>query len=332
MRKTSKKSIIAGSLAFIMILSGTGYAVWTENLVIQSRAMTGEFEVKFVDLGVYAQYGDKREKDAAWSIVDGIGETGYIKDDFFVKENHSQSDKEESIVEYTNRAKIYNNISFDAQMEDSKEIEKTVGRYAKARTLGSDSIRLEINKMYPGYAQTFRTNIVNLGTLAARLGKIDFNVQTENEDKIIEDVLGIALYIQSKQVGDDGDIQIKPVFRLSEKVMGENHTFKVGGVDFVRFSALKELDEKVIQEALLDVEVLSEKLGETELNLYIGIAMDLDAKGVYTSSNKSEIDDSKTQEKITKLDIQFIWDQFNIAKISAEEIEKNDLKYQNEND
>lgn len=329
MRKTSKKSIIAGSLAFIMVLSGTGYAVWTENLVIQSRAMTGEFEVKFVDLGVYAQYGDEREKDAAWSIVDGIGD---IKDDFFARENHNRSSKEESIVEYTDTAKTYNNISFDAQMEDSKEIEKTVGRYAKARTLGSDSIRLEINKMYPGYAQAFRTNIVNLGTLAARLGKIDFNVQTEDGDKTIEDILGIALYIRSKQVGDDGDIQIKPVFRLSEKVMGENHIFKVGGVDFVRFSALKELDEKVIQEALSDVEVLSEKLGETELNLYIGIAMDLDAKGVYTSSNKSEMDDSKTQEKITKLDIQFIWDQFNIAKISAEDIEKNDLKYQNEKD
>ena len=80
MRRSRRNTLVGGIVALGLVLAGTGYAYWTDSLNVTTKATTGDFGVKFVDLGLYGQYGDETMKGAGWSIVDGIGETGYVGD------------------------------------------------------------------------------------------------------------------------------------------------------------------------------------------------------------------------------------------------------------
>ena len=84
MRKTGRKPMAGGIVALSLILTGTGYAYWTDTLNVTTKATTGDLEVTFADLGLYAQYANETKTDG-WSIVDGIGDTGYVADDFFMR-------------------------------------------------------------------------------------------------------------------------------------------------------------------------------------------------------------------------------------------------------
>ena len=77
MRKTGRKPMAGGIVALSLILTGTGYAYWTDTLNVTTKATTGDLEVTFADLGLYAQYANETKTDS-WSIVDGIGDTGYV--------------------------------------------------------------------------------------------------------------------------------------------------------------------------------------------------------------------------------------------------------------
>ncbi len=329
MRKTNKKSIIAGALALAMVLTGTGYAAWTNTLKVKARATTGEFEVRFADLGLYAQYQDENK---GWSIVDGIGENGYLPADFFLRgtSDYNAIAAKGTVEEYYKTSKQYNNVEFSAELTDAKPIDRQVGPYTSANTNGSDLISLEIQNMYPGYAQAFRTDILNLGTLAAKLSNIKFDASIYNDQtstsEEMEKMLGVALYIH-----DEGNGSEKEVFTLVKSLgVNSEDIFRVGGVDFLRLSALKALDPAKVKEALKNNVILTSPSTEHRMDLIIGIAMDPDLEGKYTTGTSEKIneksDDEKTQERTAHIDITLNWDQFNIG---AKDAPANVLEKQN---
>lgn len=319
MRKTNKKAIVGGILALSMILAGTGYAYWTDTLNITTKATTGELEVTFVDLGLYAQYDNETVKDG-WSIVDGIGDKGYVDDEFFMRgsSDYNAIAKKGSIEEYEKNAKKYNNVSFNAELKDAAPIKRQVGPYTSANTNGSDQINLKINNMYPGYAQAFRTDVLNVGTIAAKLSNIKFDVKVEKDALEVENMLGLALYTHQEQYNPDTSIDGKNVFKLAQSLgLDDSAYFKVGGVEFVRLSALKNVKPETIKAAIENAEVLTSPSTDNRLDLFVAVAMDPDKDGVYTTGstdNLKDNDDSKTENKFAEVTIDFLWDQFNAGK------------------
>ena len=80
--RTQRGQFAAGAgdiVALSLILTGTGYAYWTDTLNVTTKATTGDLEVTFADLGLYAQYANETKANG-WSIVDGVGETSYVAD------------------------------------------------------------------------------------------------------------------------------------------------------------------------------------------------------------------------------------------------------------
>ena len=319
MRKIGKKSIISGVLALSLILAGTGYAYWTDTLSVKAKATTGELDVTFADLGLYAQYGDEGPA-GTWSIVDGIGESGYLPSDFFRRgtSDYNKIAKNGSIDAYYERSKKYNNVEFNAELEDAAPIEHFVGPYATANTMGSDKIKLDIKNMYPGYAQAFRTDVLNVGTLAAKLSNIKFEVEADKTKKA-QDMLGIALYTHQEQYSPDTSKDGQNVFKLAKSLgLKESQYFTVGGVDFVRLSALKSVDQEVIKKAIENAEILTSPSTDNRLDLFVGVAMDPDAEGVYTTGSTDKLnknnDDADSENGEATVTVDFLWDQFNAGK------------------
>ncbi|MBC2576496.1 SipW-dependent-type signal peptide-containing protein [Peptostreptococcus canis] len=317
MKNSSKKNLIGGILALSLILAGTGYAYWTDTLNVNTKATTGDFGVEFVDLGLYAQYNNET-KPKGWSIVDGIGDSGYVADDFFMRgvSDYNKIAKDGSIAEYKKRAEGYNNVDFDAKLKDAKPIPKQVGPYTTANTNGSDKIELEINKMYPGYAQAFRTDIINIGDIAAKLSDMKFTVGAGSDVGNLEDMIGIAVLINGElKPGTSGaDYE---VFKLAKTLSNGDNTFTVGGVQFIRLSALKNAN---IKAALKNNEILCTPT-QNRMDLFLGVAMDPDASGKYTTGTVENMnpanDDKLSQKKAVKVSIDLLWDQFNVGKDAA---------------
>ncbi|WP_312281522.1 hypothetical protein [Oscillibacter sp.] len=56
------------------------------------------------------------------------------------------------------------------------------------------------------------------------------------------------------------------------------------------------------------------------MDLYIGVAMDPDAAGVYTTGNtavKANKNDANTQNQLATISVDFAWDQFNATQTAA---------------
>ncbi len=318
MRKAGRKSMIGGIMALSLILTGTGYAYWTDTLNVTTKATTGDFAVTFVDLGLYAQYGNETMADG-WSIVDGIGESGYVNDDFFMRgiADYNSIAKENSINDYYERAKGYNNVDFNAALVDADYIKKDVGDYTTLNALGSDKIELIVNNMYPGYAQAFRTDVLNVGEIAAKLSNLTFDVRALEEmgnPDAAYHMLGIAVLINQEQYKPDDGIDGAKVFKLCDTLGSGDNFFTVGGVDFLRLSALNDADVKA---AITNAEILCSPATDNRMDLYLAVAMDPDADGVYTtgtSENLAANDDAASQNKGVKISIDFLWDQFNVGK------------------
>lgn len=334
MKKVGKKSLIGGILALSLILGGTGYAYWTDTLNITTKATTGEFGMKFVDLGLYAQYSDEINTDGAkgWSIVDGI-DKGYVESDFFERgTQYNKIAKDGSIEKYKERQKGYSNTEFDAKLKDAAPLKKQVGPYNSANTNGSDRIDIKINEMYPGYAQAFRSDLLNVGSIAAKLGNMKFTVSSKDKDaSTVKDMLGIALYMHQEQFNPKSSINNAHVFRLTKDLaLSDKDFFTVGGVDFLRLSALEKLDEKDIKKAIENSTILCSPATDNRMDVFIGIAMDPDKDGAYTTGStenlKKDNDDTKSQNKGVEIGIDFLWDQFNVGK---DEGKPNILKNQN---
>lgn len=303
----SRKSIVCTVVALAMILMGTGYAYWTDTLNVTTNASTGDLDVTFADLGLYAQYGNERQADN-WSIIDGI-DTGFVSADFFARgaSDYNAIAGGNSIANYYDRADKYNDVTFDAKLVDASAITATVGPYNPGNTNGSDKIELTINQMYPGYAQAFRTDILNVGSIAAKLSAIGFDVTGANN--ATRNMLGVAILID-REYSTPGEDGFK-IFGLAEELgLAPDQYFTLGGVDFVRFSALADVTEK-LEAADSNLYCIP---SENRMDLYIGVAMDPDAEGVYTTGSTEVMannDDAASQNKTVKLSIDFLWDQFN---------------------
>ena len=323
MRKASKKSVIAGVLAFSMILTGTGYAYWTDTLNVTTKATTGDLDVTFADLALYAQYADEKEADG-WSIVDGIGDKGYVEDDFFTSgTSYNKIAKDVTIKEYQEKtAKGYNNVDFNAELVGATAIKKSVGHeYTTANTNGSDNVLLTVNQMYPGYAQAFRTDILNVGEMAAKLSNINFKVSGISDKKLTNEtkaMLGIALMVDKEAYVYDKNENNKSVFKLCS-TLGKDNTFRVGGVDFLRLSALENLTQAEIAAVLDSANLLCSPDSDNRMDLFIAVAMDPDADGKYTTgsadaANPNKKNDNNSQNAGAQVSIDFVWDQFNVNK------------------
>ncbi|MGP1567600.1 MAG: SipW-dependent-type signal peptide-containing protein [Peptoanaerobacter stomatis] len=332
MKRPGRNSFIGGIVALSLVLAGTGYAYWTDSLNVTTKATTGDFGVQFVDLGLYAQYTNETLQGGGWSIVDGIGDDGYVADNFFMRgagaENYNKIAKDGSIDAYKKRAEGYNNVDFNAKLVDPSVIKKDVGPYVQAiNTNASGQIEITIDKMYPGYAQAFRSDIVNVGDIAAKLSNIKFKVtDLDGQDKgNVDHMIGVAVYIDREQYKPKGKVD-EPTFKLADAI-GKNNTFTVGKVDFVRLSALSDKD---VKDALEKNVIKCAPATDQRLDIFIGVAMDPDAEGKYTTGTSENRvvsnDDGKSQSKGIKLSMDLLWDQFNIGKDAGK---GNMLKEQN---
>lgn len=329
MKRAGRKSLISGIMALALVLAGTGYAYWTDTLNVTTKATTGDFGVTFVDLGLYAQYGNE-VLPGGWSIVDGIGDSGFVDDHFFMRgtSDYNAIAKPGSIAAYKERAKGYNNVEFDAELKDAKPIPKQVGPYVAANANGSDKIEISIQRMYPGYAQAFRSDILNVGDIAAKLTNMKFDVKDLDNKEVgnVDEMLGVAVLVNREQYAPDHHEE--NVFKLASFLNDPSKCFKVGGVDFVRLSAL---DGKDFKDALANNLVLCAPATDQRMDIFLAVAMDPDAKGVYTTGTVENFvgpaeKDLASQGKGIQLSIDLLWDQFNVGKDAAN---PNILKLQN---
>lgn len=321
MRSASKKSLIGGIVALSLILAGTGYAYWTDTLNVTTKATTGDLDVTFVDLGLYAQYGNEanphNDFTGYWSIVDGVNhgsDDGFVNDLFFARGtsdyNSIAETNPDTIAQYGDEASGYNTVDFDAQLTGNSTLKKAVGPYSTA-TRNSDNIILTINKMYPGYAQAFRTDVVNQGTIAAKLSDMKFDVTklngTDALSETMANMLGVAVYM-------DKDDNSGTVFDLATALPAAD-TFEIGGVTFIRLSALDSAD---VQSAITNEELLCNPESGKRMDLLLAVGMDPDAEGTYTTGSTAvlaENNDSDSQTKGAKISIDFLWDQFNATVV-----------------
>lgn len=317
MKRMNGKSIVGSVLALSLVLAGTGYAYWTDTLSVSAKATTGEFGVAFTDLGLYAQYNNETLK-GGWSIVDGVnhnGNDGFVADNFFMRgtTDYNKIAKDGSIEQYKKEAAGFNKIEFDAKLKDAKKFEKGPGCYVNAKALGSDTIELSIQNMYPGYAQAFRTDIVNVGDIAAKLSDIKFDVKDGGKKGNLENMIGLALLVEGEQYNPE-TLPGWNIFKLAANFK-DDKVFTVGGVQFVRLSALKDAD---FVDVLKDKEaMLCAPATDNRMDLFLGVAMDPDAEGVYTTGTAADIkanSDAESQNKEIDVEIKLLWDQFNVGK------------------
>lgn len=317
MRRAGKKSIIGGLLALSMVLAGTGYAYWTDTLNVTTKATTGDFGMMFADLGLYAQYGNEKMPNG-WSIVDGIGDKAYVDDSFFSRatSDYNKIARDGSIDAYKERQKGYHNVEFNAELEKPEALPKNVGDYTTVNTKGSHQINIKINEMYPGYAQAFRTDVLNVGSIATKLSSLKFNVKGLEDSGKAADMLGIAIYMDGEQYHPKVE-EGKPVFKLVNSLASEGDYFTVGGVEFMRLSALKKLSDEEIRKVITNATILCSPATDNRMDLFLAVAMDPDAEGVYTTGSTTVLaknDDKASQKKAVEISIDFLWDQFNVGK------------------
>ena len=317
----NKKTILCTVLALCMVLMGTGYAYWTDTLNVTTKATTGDLEVKFVDLGAYAQYDNEKVKGNNWSIIDGITEDrntpGFIPANYFQRGTNTYNDvfgKPDKRNDYYDEAKDYNSVEFDAAI-DGKELTENYGKLPYGvGVIAGDTINIELNSLYPGYAQAFRSDIINIGSIAAKLSQVEFKVSKIKGSEIditkqTKDLIGVALLVEDENPENYGEI-----VKLAAQFAPEDK-FTLGGVEFVRLSALENLTE--LKENLI---LVPSATSEHRMDMFIGVAVDPDVAGKYTTGTVAEMtknDDGKTQNKGVQLDVKFGWDQFN-AGVDAE--------------
>lgn len=314
-----KKKVLACVLACAMLILGMGYAYWTDSLQIDTSVTTGELEVKFVDLALYGQYaGTDNEK--TWAIIDGVGSPGYVDNYFFDRGNENNANGLYNIIatpaklnEYKNRVEGYTKTEFNAWLDDPIKLDVTVGPYG-TNTDSSSTIKIDLKKMYPGYAQVFQSDIVNIGTVAAKLSDIKITgIDVPND--YMKDIIGVSLRVLREYAETPAGPTQDHVNVFSTAALLPTDYFTLGGVDFIRLSALEELDlGAVIDENGELLYVLPDK---NRMDVYLGIAMDPDMEGNYTSgisSDPSDVSDYWTENQTgVRFSLNFLWDQFNVG-------------------
>lgn len=328
-----RKKFLFAALIASTALMGLGYAAWTDSLTITNKATSGNLKVRFIDISEYGQYPcyakdnevgwaifDGRSSDGKTSVVDGVATvTGWRLFDQ-TKNNPGNPDEADTTLKdaYLKDKEDYQLATYELAENYSETDKLPIDLQGyKAGDLMSDKIDLTIDNIYPGYAQLFQADIVNVGTVRAKLSGInaEFGKQddTEVDTKELANMLGIALLTHDEQNVTTEVLCVPGV--------NDENIFEVGGVKFLRLSAL---NDQAIADALVKagtIEIAPQSQTD-RVDIYWGIAMDPDLKGVYTSgkvekgengySTASDKDDAATQLKGVQLSLQFLWDQFNV--------------------
>ncbi|MDD2190179.1 MAG: signal peptide protein [Eubacteriales bacterium] len=307
-----KRKILACVLACATLFLGMGYAYWTDSLQLETTATTGELEVKFVDLALYGQYAGQ-DNETGWAVVDGITPNGYTADWFFQRAagggaNVNVLADAADLQAYNDRIWGYTKTNFDADLVNPIPIDVTIDGYTAGQTNGSSKIAIAMNQIYPGFAQVYQTDIINTGTIAAKLADLEFDV-TEFANVATKDMIGVSMEILREYAKDEGHV---PVFHTDN--LSPADKFTVAGVEFIRLSSLETLMAGPNAPALLN-ETIYVLPDNSRMDLYIGIAMDPDKVGNYTSGSTAALsgkDDSATENRSVKFNVEFLFDQFNI--------------------
>lgn len=315
-----KKKVLVSVLACAMLIMGVGYAYWTDNLQVDTKVSTGELKVKFVDLALYGQYAGQ-DNESSWSIIDGVGD-GYVDNYYFGRgTSYNVISSEQALANYKDRIEGYTKTKFDAKLKDAAPLGATVDCYTND-TLASSTIEVDLQQIYPGYAQVFQSDIVNVGTIAAKLSDIDVKVKSF-DTMALKNAIGVSMRIFREYSSTAGHPN-QHVNVFPESSFAPSDIFEVGGVSFIRLSALEGMDLK----SYLENELLYVYPDKNRMDLYFGIAMDPDKAGIYTSGHSaapSGVSDSLTENKTARFTIDLLWDQFNLD-IPAENLNHNHLQ------
>ncbi len=310
-----KRKVLACVLACAMLFLGMGYAYWTDSLQIDNAVTTGELQVKFVDLALYGQYAGQ-DNEKSWAIIDGVGTPGYVDNYFFDRGDENNGNGLYNIIAtpadlaaYNARVHGFTQTDFTAALDDPQKMDVVVGPYG-LNTDSSSKINIAINKMYPGYAQVFQADIVNVGTIAAKLSDIDVAV-TDMPNNDIKSMIGVSLRVLREYAGTEGHVDVFSTLDLPTSAY-----FTLGGVCFIRLSALESLNLASVIDRSHDLLYITPD-DDNRMDIYLGIAMDPDEDGVYTSGISSDLsgksDDSTENINTAKFNLNFLWDQFNVG-------------------
>jgi hypothetical protein len=314
-----KRRFIAGVLVLSMLLMGTGYAYWTKKLDITTTATTGKLDVKFTDLSIYGKYSDEN----GWRIINGVGQNGLANFSKNIAPGATVV-TEDADSASTSITQSFTKTTSDAALVSPTPLGPNATPYQG--TLSADSIKINLTDMYPGYAEVFRSDVVNDGTLAAKLSQIttEYGEISDGNNGKTANMLGVALYVQreySSTSGNKDDASVVNVYTSLANVPGiDNHDFfTVGSVKFLRLSSLAKLNKdlsKTVENNLLYITPDANRM-----DVFFAVAMDPDADGSYTTgsvknlltkgSNNKDID---TQTKNATVKVKFYWDQFNEGK------------------
>ena len=80
---------------------------------------------------------------------------------------------------------------------------------------------------------------------------------------------------------------------------------------------MSALDDVDLKKALQNNIIKCAPATDQRLDIFVGVAMDPDAKGVYTTGtteNRTDKDDKLSQGKGVQLSMDLLWDQFNAGK------------------
>jgi hypothetical protein len=299
-----KRKILACVVACATLFLGMGYAFWTNSLQINTTADTGELKVKFVDLDYFGAYGDEN----GWAVYTGKPRNEELATSIFDDAAYNKLADNKAIQDYWKGLAKYTKSTFSAiQVSPSAIVEPPqVDSDYRTGTNMSDTIKINTTDMYPGYAQLFRTDILNAGTIAAKLAdvKIDY---TGNPDQVMKDMIGVSL----KVVYEDGtnvDV-LNPT--------GNNY-FTIDNVKFVKLSALDNANWLKGADNLLYV--FPGDNDKNTMDAIFGVAMDPDYAGANTTGHivaanhsafASGKSDAASQNKAVDFTMKFLWDQFN---------------------
>lgn len=320
-----KRKILACVVACATLFLGMGYAFWTSSLQIDTTATTGELNVTFCDMALYGQYADEND---GWAIFTGIPGNEFTPALFFDRGDENTTNQLYNIIAtqadldaYKDSVEQYTKTWFSAGLDDPDSIPDGVddqygpglrwegswwwGHQVETNTDGADSIDVSITDIYPGYAQLFRTDILNIGTLAAKLSDIDLTLTGSDDDSaVVEDMIGVSL----KVLKENG-----AAVKVLDAANPATDVFTIDGVDFVRLSAL---DSATINAGSAN-DLLYIYPGDNTMDAIFGVAMDPDFDGAYTTGHvglnpASTNDDADSQLKDASFTIKFLWDQFNV--------------------
>lgn len=283
-----KKRIISITLVCAILLMGAGYAYWTDLITLTATVKFGAFDVDFVP-GSEKEMGNSfnpTNYKETWERTLGIRTSGIVKG--------------------------YENESYYDKVEDSI-------------SCNEDMVTISLDKLYPGHAEYYYVKAKNAGDVAAKLGQINATF-TGYSNTYIRDMIGISLKAEQDGASrhwniltgwvnyDFDEIGEEEFIELGlERGLKEEDFFVVDGKPYIRVSALDKIDvDESGKTNLYNILFLNE---ECEIEFYIGVAMDPDSEGKFTTG-KSEArvtsnDDEWTENKNADLKLDFIWDQYN---------------------